>query len=119
MQDSPERETPTGYLARARRVLGNSSWLATTLRIGLTMVMLAVALHSVDFSAAWKYASEQNVWFLVLAAAFLVFQIACGAGRWHAILRALNAVMPFTETFHLYYIGAIVFRHMRVGQCRR
>ena len=106
MQDLPERETSNGYLARTRRTLGNSSWLATTLKIGLTMVMMAVALHSVDFPAAWKYASEQNVWFLFLAAAFYVFQIACGAGRWHVILRALNAVMPLIETLRLYYIGA-------------
>jgi uncharacterized protein (TIRG00374 family) len=68
--------------------------------------MLAVALRSVDFPAAWKYASKQNDWFLVLAAALLAFQIACGAGRWHVILRALNAMMPFIETCRIYYIGA-------------
>jgi len=106
MQASPERETPIGYLGRARRMLSNSPWLATALKIIFTVAMLAVALRSVDFPAAWKYASEQNDWFLILAAALLAFQIACGAGRWQLILRALNAVMPFVETCRIYYIGA-------------
>jgi uncharacterized protein (TIRG00374 family) len=105
MQDSPESETPTGYLARIRRMLSDSPRLATALKVAFTIVMLAVALHSVDFPAAWKYASEQNDWFLVLAAAFLAFQIACGAVRWHVVLRALNAIMPFVETCRIYFIG--------------
>ncbi len=106
MQASPEREMPIGGLTRVRRLLSNSPWLATTLKILFTIAMLTVALRSVDFPAAWKYASEQNDWFLVLAAALLAFQIACGAGRWQVILRALNAVMPFVETCRIYYIGA-------------
>ena len=106
MQASPEREIRIGYLTRVRRIFSDSPWLATTLKIGFTVVMLAVALRSVDFPAAWKYASEQNDWFLVLAAAFLAFQITCGAGRWQVILRALNAMMPFVETCRIYYIGA-------------
>lgn len=105
MQDFPERETPIGYLTRVRRTLGNSPWLATTLKIALTIAMLAVALRSVDFPAAWKYASEQNDWFLVFAAALIGFQITCGAARWHVILRALNATIPFNETCRIYYIG--------------
>ena len=106
MQDSPVPAAPIGHLMRVRKILGNTPWLATTLKVGLTIVMLAVALHSVDFPAAWKYASEQNDRFLILAAALLAFQVACGAGRWHVILRALNAVMPFVETCRIYYIGA-------------
>ncbi len=106
MQESPEREIRIGYLPHLRRTLSNSPWLATTLKIIFTVAMLAFALRSVDFPAAWKYAAEQNDWFLVLAAALLAFQIACGAGRWQVILRALNAVMPFVETCRIYYIGA-------------
>ena len=106
MQDPPKREEPIGYLTRVRRIFSNSPWLATTLKVGLTVVMLTIALRSVNFSAAWKYASEQNDWFLLLAAGLLAFQIACGAGRWHFILRALDAMTPFMETFRTYYIGA-------------
>jgi uncharacterized membrane protein YbhN (UPF0104 family) len=106
MQDLPKRETPIGHLTHLRRMLSNSPWLATTLKILFTVAMLAVVLRSVDFPAAWKYALEQNDWFLILAAALLAFQIACGAGRWHVILRALDAVMPFVETCRIYYIGA-------------
>jgi len=106
MQESPEREIRIGYLPHLRRTLSNSPWLATTLKIIFTVAMLAFALRSVDFPAAWKYAAEQNDWFLVLAAALLALQIACGAGRWQVILRALNAVMPFVETCRIYYIGA-------------
>jgi glycosyltransferase 2 family protein len=106
MQESPERKIQIGYLTHVRRMLSSSPWLATTLKIAFTLAMLAVALRSVDFPAAWKYASEQNDWFLFLAAALLAFQIACGACRWQVILRALNAVMPFVETARIYYIGA-------------
>jgi glycosyltransferase 2 family protein len=105
MQDSPEREKPVGYLTRLRRVLKDSPRLMTALKVGFTVVMLAVALHAVDFPAAWKYASEQNDWFLALAAAFLALQIMFGAIRWHIILRALNAVMPLTETCRIFLIG--------------
>ena len=105
MQDSPKSEAPIGYVARIRRVLGNSPRLMTALKVAFTVIMLAVALHAVDFPAAWKYASEQNDWFLLLAAAFLAFQIGCGAVRWHVILRALNATMPFVETCRIYFIG--------------
>jgi glycosyltransferase 2 family protein len=105
MQDARKHETPIRYLTRVRQILGNSPWLATTLKVGLTIVMLAVVLHSVDFPAAWRYASQQNDWFLVLAATLLAFQIACGAGRWYVILRALDAKMPFIETCRIYYIG--------------
>jgi uncharacterized membrane protein YbhN (UPF0104 family) len=104
MQQS--RKTLIGYLSSARRMLSNSPRFTIALKIGFTIVMLAVALHSVDFPAAWKYASEQDDWFLVLAAAFLAFQLACGVCRWQVILRALNAVMPFLETCRIYYIGA-------------
>jgi len=106
MLDSPEQDTQIGYLSRVRRILSNSPWLATTLKASFTVAILAVALRSVDFPVAWKYASKQNDWFLVLASAFLAFQVACGAGRWHVILRALNAMMPFIETCRIYYIGA-------------
>jgi uncharacterized protein (TIRG00374 family) len=106
MQDSRGHEAPIIYLTRVRQILGNSPWLATTLKVSLTIVMLAAVLHSVDFPAAWRYASVQNDWFLVLAAVLLAFQIACATSRWHVILRALNAKMPFIETCRIYYIGA-------------
>jgi glycosyltransferase 2 family protein len=105
VHDLPELEPPAGRLTRARQMLTSSPWLVTLLKIGFTVVMLAVVLHSVDLPAAWKYASEQNDWFLLLAAAFLAFQIACGANRWHLILRCLNAAMPLVETFRIYYIS--------------
>jgi uncharacterized membrane protein YbhN (UPF0104 family) len=105
MHDSPKAELPIGRLARVKRLLKNLPWLATAFKVGFTIVMLAVALHFVNFPAAWKYASEQNDWFLILAAAFFTLQIVCGACRWQVILRALNAVIPFFETCRIYYVG--------------
>jgi uncharacterized protein (TIRG00374 family) len=105
VHDLPEHETPRGGLTRARQMLSGSPWLSPLLKIGFTVVMLAIVLRSVDLPAAWKYASEQNDWFLLLAAAFFSFQIVSGASRWHLILRCLNAAMPLMETYRIYYIS--------------
>jgi len=105
VHDLPELETPPSGLARARQRLSNSPRLVTLLKVGFTVATLAIVLRSVDLPAAWRYASEQSDWFLLLAAAFLIFQIVCGAIRWHLILRCLNAAMPILETIRIYYIS--------------
>lgn len=97
--------TPAGGLTRARQKLSNSPRLVTALKVAFTVVMLAVVMHSVDLPAAWRYASDQNDWFLLLAASFLIFQIVCGAFRWHLILRSLNAAMSRLESLRIYYIS--------------
>jgi uncharacterized protein (TIRG00374 family) len=105
VHELPEFEKPTGGLARARQRLSSSPRLATLLKVGFTAVLLAIVLRSVDLPAAWRYTSEQSDWFLLLAAAFSIFQIVCGANRWHFILRRLNAAMPILESIRIYYIS--------------
>ena len=108
MDELPKLETPTGGLTRARQMLSSSPRLVILLKVGFTIAVLAVVLRSVDLPAAWKYASEQNDWFLLLAAAFVAFQLLSGASRWYRILRCLDAAMPLLETFRIYYISAFV-----------
>jgi uncharacterized protein (TIRG00374 family) len=105
VDDPPELETERGAAKRIQQMLSGSSWTLRLLKIGLTVVMLGAVLYSVDLSAAWKYASEQNSWFLLLAAGLVSFQIGCGACRWLLILRRLKAVMPFLESARIYYIS--------------
>ena len=88
-------------------MLSSSPRLVTLLKVVFTIAVLAVVLRSVDLPAAWKYASEQNDWFLLLAAAFRGFsdRERCeSAGI--AYCAALDAAMPLLETFRIYYISA-------------
>jgi uncharacterized protein (TIRG00374 family) len=105
VDDLPELDTEKNGSTRIRQMLSGSSWTLRLLKIGLTVVMLGAVLHSVDLSAAWKYASEQNSWLLLLAAGLVSFQFGCGASRWYLILRRLKAAMPVLESVRIYYIS--------------
>lgn len=90
----PTGEAPSGSL-----------WMVACLKIAFTVVVLALVLHSVDLVTAWKYAVQQDFRFLLLAAAFVVLQILCGATRWFLILRRLRVEISFAETIRVYYIS--------------
>jgi uncharacterized protein (TIRG00374 family) len=100
------RQTDEVASAEAPSSSRRSSWLPMALKIGLSGLAIGMVLKTVDLSAAWQHVLDQNLWFLLVAAAAMLVQTALGGLRWHVILAQLGGKGRVLDSLRLFYISA-------------
>src|SRR5262249_34671550 len=83
-----------------------SRWVSVALKVGLSALAVGMVVKTVDFSAAWERALNQDRRFLVLAAVVVLLQIFLGGMRWHVILTRLGGKSSVLESLRIFYISA-------------
>ena len=91
--------------ARGAQQSSQRRWPILPLQIALTVLAVAVLVRSIDLSAAWQRASQQDLTLLMVAMGFLLLQVLFGAMRWHSIRMRLGGRISFSDTLQLFYIS--------------
>ncbi len=87
---------------------GRPPWLAVSLRIVLSILLLAFLIHSVDLSQAKSVVNRVDPGFAALAALVLAAVPAISIPRWRAILAALGYELPAKTLAYALYVGALL-----------
>jgi glycosyltransferase 2 family protein len=83
-----------------------SSWWMTWLKLGLSVVAIAGVAMTANLAEAWHRILNQDIRFLLVAAAILLAQLAIGGVRWCVILRGLGAPAEIGMTVRVFYMSA-------------
>lgn len=74
-------------------------------KIGVSIILLGVLIHQIDFSDAFARILGINPVFLAAAAGFVVIQVLLNTVRWLTILRPLGGKLPYPSAARMYFTG--------------
>ena len=77
-------------------------WL---LKGAISFGLIAWVLSKVDLAVAWEKTKAMDLVMVLLAMVLMQVQVVLGAVRWGLVLRALDAVLRWSSTAAVYYIG--------------
>lgn len=106
--DNSNAETSTEGISRLVPRQRRWSIFLKVLKVGLTLLILGVVVHSVDLSSAWENIANQNLALVALAVVVMTLQIGIGGTRWLIILKRLGARPMLWETVKLFYVSVFV-----------
>lgn len=76
------------------------------LKIALSIALLALVAHNLEWSAVWKSISKLAWWALPLAIFLQVLAFLIGIFRWHMLLSLQGVPYSIVQVFRPYFIGA-------------
>lgn len=83
-----------------------SDWWGAILRPIVTLAAIGAVLWSVDVGAAFTQILQQDHRLVGLAIVITLLQVVISAVRWRLILAGLDARLPLSAAFRIFYIGS-------------
>ncbi|MCR4378466.1 MAG: flippase-like domain-containing protein [Rhodospirillales bacterium] len=79
--------------------------LALTVKFVISVGLIWYLLHNIDLGSAWKRMLGADAVDLTVAGLVIFVQLIISVFRWHAVIIAIQAILPYWQTFRLYLIG--------------
>ena len=81
-------------------------WISNLLKAIVSLGALAWVLSRIPFEEIWQTVKGANGWLLFSVYLLLTVSLVIRAARWHVLLQALGALVPFGRLVELYFVGA-------------
>ncbi len=80
-------------------------WAPWFVKLGLSVIVMAVVCRKVDFAAAWDGVRQVDWRWGVVALAAFFLQVPIGSRRWQLIVNAIARRLSFMDCTRLFYIA--------------